>query len=215
MIDSYTAATLVRSAPAKVRDAIYCRWEEMETTTSSTKSFLQTVSQVLGRSRGRAGLHLVQFSLGPHNTRSHPDPNPTLKAFFNSVERGLLIRELTAKGSMRKNGFRIPRASFVSYNEGGLLCIGKIISIYVGSRHAAPYEPGCSVCVIRRSPPENSNVKHAVDCGMRIVQTAETRLRTGPLDYVCSTRLLHLYAQIYWPLSDNDGHVALVRMEKL
>jgi hypothetical protein len=94
----------------------------METTTSSTKSFLQTVSQVLGRSRGRAGLHLVQFSLGPHNTRSHPDPNPTLKAFFNSVERGLLIRELTAKGSMRKNGFRIPRASFVSYNEGGLLC---------------------------------------------------------------------------------------------
>ena len=179
MIDSYTAATLVRSAPGAVRDTLSSRWEEMETLpNSATKSFLKTVSQIMGRSRGRAGLHLVKFSLAPYNTRSHPDPNPTLKAFFDNVERGLLILELNARGSMRKNGLRIPRASFVSYNEGGLLCVGKVLNIFVGSRRAAPYAPGCSVCVIRRSQPANSNVKHAVDCGMRIVRAHGA----GPLD---------------------------------
>lgn len=214
MIDSYAAATLVRSAPLTVRESLCSRWGDMGSIPAgSNRSFLQTASQVGGRSRGRAGLHLVKFTLARYNTRVYNGNDPSVRAFFDNVEHDLLILELNTRGSMRKNGYLIKRFSFVSYMENGLLCVGKVLNVYAGSRRAAPYDPGCSLCVLRRNPPANSTVimRDAVDCGMRIVRKASF----GPLDYVCSTRLLHRYIQVYWPLPTDDGLVALVRMEEL
>ena len=189
------------------------RWEEEDSVqSSSNRSFLKSVEQVLGRSRGRAGLHKVHIVLAPFNSRIHPSPIPALRAFFDQVEPGLLIRELNSRGSMRKNGYRIAQHSHVSYRVGDADCIGKVVSIYVGSRPAAPYEAGCAVCVVRRvAPPAAIRVKHAAGCGMLIV----SKTRQGPLDYVCSTHLLHRYAFVHWPNDDDDSLAALVRMEEL
>ena len=154
-------------------------------------------------------VYIVYYDMGI--ARIHPRPIPALGVFFDQVEPGLLIRELNSRGSMRKNGYRIAQHSHVSYRVGDADCIGKVVSIYVGSRPAAPYEAGCAVCVVRRAPPAAIRVKHAAGCGMLIV----SKTRKGPLDYVCSTHLLHRYACVHWPNDDDDSLAALVRMEEL
>ena len=85
LIDSYTAVTLVRRAPAELRTSLLSRWTAARIV-GSGRSFLLTAKQILDRSRGRAGLHEVQIPLlAPFNSRLHKHPAPLLQQWFDNV----------------------------------------------------------------------------------------------------------------------------------
>jgi hypothetical protein len=212
MVDSYVAATLVRRAPSDLKDSLLDTWAETNIQ-SANKSFLQSAEKILGRSRGRAGMHEVQLkALARYNSRRIDEPGDAVQQWFDNVERGLMIYTLT-KGSIRKNGHRVVSGMHVSYklNEGSALRIGTLASIYVGARPSAPFAPCYAVCVVRRYLSSRLRQSdHFRQSGMLILSMAGDQ--RGVMDYVCSTLLLHLYLRVIW---SEEGSLALVRMEEL
>ena len=119
LIDSYIAATLVRRAPAAIKAKLLARWAQLQIASANT-TFLQSAEQILGRSRGRAGMHEVHMpTLARYNSRRIEQPALELQRWFSSVQEGLDIRELTrgSRGGIRKNGHRIVPGCHVSYYE--------------------------------------------------------------------------------------------------
>ena len=215
LIDSYIAATMhmVRRAPAPIKAKLLARWAQLQIASANT-TFLQSAEQILGRSRGRAGMHEVHMpTLARYNSRRIEQPALELQRWFSSVQEGLDIRELTrgSRGGIRKNGHRIVPGCHVSYYEGTTLRIGVLSTVYVGSRPSAPEDPVCAVCVFRRFRSVRKYVNFR-DCGMLIVSLLGAR---GELDYVCSTRMQHLYLRAIWEDPDEEDLFALVRMEAL
>ena len=211
LVDCYTAATLVRRAPSNVKATLLARWTE-NNIESANKTFLQSAEQILGRSRGRAGMHEVQIApLARFNSRRVEQPDKALHQWFHNVECDLQISVLTTRGCIRKNGKRIVPGKIVSYNQetGAALHIGVLTSIYVGSRHSAPLDPVYAMCAIRRYRSSRIRQSDKTKSGMMIVSLAGER---GELEYVCSTLLQHLYLRV---ISSEENSFALVRMEQL
>ena len=213
MIGSYMAATLVRRAPSDVKAALLSRWTRAGIVSKANKTFLQSAQQILGRSRKRAGMHEVHIVLAHYNSKPHTAPNHGLRLWFDNVERGLVIRELNSRGCLRKNGQRIVPQTYVSYYEGTTLRIGLFLAVFVGSRPSAPFVPGCAVCLVRRF--RSSRIRKSDnfrDGGMLIASATGT---ASVEDYVCSTRLKHLYVRALWNTPNEENLFALVRMNML
>ena len=163
--------------------------------------------------RATSDVYRLLATLARYNSRRIEQPALELQRWFSSVQEGLDIRELTrgSRGGIRKNGHRIVPGCHVSYYEGTTLRIGVLSTVYVGSRPSAPEDPVCAVCVFRRFRSVRKYVNFR-DCGMLIVSLLGAR---GELDYVCSTRMQHLYLRAIWEDPDEEDLFALVRMEAL
>ena len=213
LIDSYVAATLVRRAPPAIKTSLLARWTQVEIA-SANRTFLQSADQILGRSRGRAGMHEVHMpTLARHNARLVEQPSSAVRQWFATVERGLEIRVFNSRGCIRKNGHRVVPGNHVSYYEGTALRIGVLLSTYVGSHPSAPLDPICAVCVVRRY--RSSQIRRSDnfrDGGMLILSLTGVG---GQLDCVCSTLLQHLYVRAIWECPGEEELFALVRMEAL
>ena len=213
LIDSYTAVTLVRRAPTELRTSLLSRWTAARIV-GSGRSFLLTAKQILNRSRGRAGLHEVQIPLlASFNSRLHKHPAPLLQQWFDNVEQDLSIRQLNSRGTIRKNGYRIPPQTYVSYYQGHTLCLGMVVAVYVGSRPSAPFVAGCAVCTVRQIPACRLRCPANFTTGEMFIVSSSGGSST--LEYVCSTTLLHQYVRCIWDDPEEENLFAMVRMEAL
>ena len=210
LIDSYTAATLVRRAPLDIRAALHAHWLSTNRP-SSSKSFLHTAERILKRSKGRAGLHEVAVKLATYNCRRVREPSVALRLWFDSIEPGLLIHELNKRATVRKNGYPVKERSHVSYYCNGELCIGQVISIFVGSRISAPFIVGAAVCVVRKL--DASRLTPVESSGRANVYTVDLFGPASSLELVCCKRLRHKYFRTVWDVTP-DQHFALVRFDE-
>jgi hypothetical protein len=177
---------------------------------------LHTAERILGRGKGRAGLHEVSVKLATYNCRRVYEPSVAQKIWFDSIEPGLLVHELNLRATIRKNGYPIVKQSYVSYYDRGELCFGLVISIFVGSRVNAPFIVGCAVCAVRKL--DASRITMVDSGGLANVFTVNTAGPASSLELVCCKRLKHRYFRTVW--DQNPEHqnpeqcFALVQFEE-
>ena len=197
----------MRRAPQDVRSALHDRWESTNRP-SSTKSFLHTTEHILGRGKGRAGLHQLTVKLATFNSTRVQSPSEAQRRWFNSIEPALLIHELNQRASLRKNGYPVKQGYYVSYYDGGELCVGVVVSIFVGSRATDPFIVGCAVCTILKLRASRlQNTGHAKLYRVNSIGPASTS------ELVCCTKLKHRYFKTLWD-EDPDQYFALVQFDE-
>ena len=200
----------MRRAPLDLRSALQAHWLSTNCS-SASKSFLHTAESILGRSKGRAGLHEVSVKLATYNCRRIHNPSVPQKLWFDSIEHGLLIHELNSRATIRKNGYPVKPRSYASYYDSGVLCIGRVVSIFVGSRTNAPFIVGCAVCAVRKL--HASRLTLAQNGGRAGVSTVQTVGPASSLELICCTRLRHKYFRVVW--DETPEHCfALVQFEE-
>jgi len=184
----------------------------MERAQTTNRSFLVTASAVLKRSRDRAGQHLVEITLAPHNCRLVRFPRRDTRLWFDNVEPGLLVYELNGRTKLRKNGVSVMEKSYVSYENGAGLKIGAITSILVGCRVAMPYDAGCALCTVRSVPASRIHtVNNQVGTNGNLL-VVDKHGENYISELVCCTNLKHRYVRALWD-ADMDDRFALLRYE--
>ena len=154
-------------------------------------------------------MHEVSVKLEKYNcTRVHM-PSTAQRRWFDSIEPELLIHELNLRASLRKNGYRVLPQSYVSYYDGGELCIGVVVSIFVGSRIPAPFIVGCAVCAVRKLDASRLAPQNGATNLYRVVTAGPA----SSLELVCCTKLKHKYFQTVWD-ENKEAYFALVRFEE-
>ena len=153
----------------------------------------------------------MAVKLATYNCRRVREPSVALRLWFDSIEPDLLIHELNLRATIRKNGYPVKPRSHVSYYDSGELCIGLVISIFVGSRISAPFIVGCAVCAVRKL--DASRLTLVESSGRANVYTVDHVGPASSLELVCCKRLRHKYFRTVWDETP-DQHFALVRFEE-